>query len=127
VAALGGPSDFIENWTEHLPAAPVIRDVTAERDGFVAAIDGRALGEAVVALGGGRRRSADAIDPRVGFDRIEGLGASIARGEPIARVHAASDEDADRAAAALRAAYAIEDRVPLIGDLIVGRIGGGPA
>ncbi|MEL7463696.1 MAG: thymidine phosphorylase [Pseudomonadota bacterium] len=123
VAALGGPADFIERWVDYLPAAPVIRDATAPRDGFVAAIDGRALGEAVIALGGGRRQVSDQIDPAVGFDRIAGLGAVVAVGDPLARVHAATDAAADAAVAALQACYGIVEAPQPEADLIAARIG----
>ena len=124
VAALGGPADFLERWVDYLPAAPVIRDVAAEREGFVAAIDARALGEAVIDLGGGRRRADDRIDYAVGFDRIVGIGATLSAGDPVARVHAASEADADRAAAALRRRYVIGEAPPLDDPpLIARRIG----
>jgi thymidine phosphorylase len=54
VASLGGPRDFLESAPARLARAPVIRDVPAPRAGTVLAIDTRAVGFAVVALGGGR-------------------------------------------------------------------------
>src|SRR5581483_2918668 len=51
VVALGGPADLIEHPERHLPKAPVIRAVKAEKAGFVSAIDTRAIGLAVVELG----------------------------------------------------------------------------
>ncbi len=62
VAALGGPVDFMEKPETYLVAAPLVRPVTAERAGTVAEIDTRAIGIAVVALGGGRMRAEDSID-----------------------------------------------------------------
>ncbi|MCO7217402.1 thymidine phosphorylase, partial [Halomonas sp. OfavH-34-E] len=57
VAGLGGPTDLLEN-AGALPApAPVIQDVLAEHPGRVARQDVKALGMAVVELGGGRRRA----------------------------------------------------------------------
>ena len=53
VAALGGPADILERASRHLPKAPVIRPIVAERNGVVAAVDARAIGVAVVGLGGG--------------------------------------------------------------------------
>ncbi|TXM96647.1 thymidine phosphorylase, partial [Methylobacterium sp. WL122] len=54
LAALGGPADLMEHPTRHLPAAPVIREVRAE--GKVARVATRAIGLAVIGLGGGRTR-----------------------------------------------------------------------
>ena len=53
VAMMGGPSDLSANWRSSLPKAPVVFEVKAEDEGFIAAFDGEALGLAVVALGGG--------------------------------------------------------------------------
>jgi thymidine phosphorylase len=88
VAALGGPSDFLENMDGHLRRASIMADVPAGRPGYVAAIDGRALGLAVVELGGGRRRAADRIDHGVGFVGLVGLGARVEADVPIARLPA---------------------------------------
>ena len=123
VAALGGPADFIERWADYLPAAPVVRDVAATEASFVAAIDGRAVGVAVIELGGGRRRTEDEIDHSVGFDRLAGLGAHVDAGDPIGRVHAADDVAAEAAAAALSAAYRIGEAPPATADPVLGRIG----
>jgi thymidine phosphorylase len=109
VAAQGGPLDFLTRWRDHLPVAPVVRDVPALGDGIVARIDTRAVGTAVVHLGGGRLRDGVAIDPRVGFSDLKGLGMTAGPGDPLARVHAADDAAADRAIAALQAAYQMGD------------------
>jgi len=69
LAALGGPVRFVEDWQRFLPEATVIRAVTAQTSGVVAAIDGTALGHAVVALGGGRLVESDQVNPAVGLDR----------------------------------------------------------
>jgi thymidine phosphorylase len=78
----------------------------------VTAIDTRALGLAVVALGGGRTRPQDAIDPAVGLTRLAGIGTRIEPGTPLAVVHARDAARAEAAAARLRAAYAIGEKAP---------------
>ncbi len=112
VAALGGPSDFVEHYPDRLPAARLVRDVVADRAGFVTRFDGEALGLAVVHLGGGRLRGGDRINPSVGLSEIMPLGEPVEKGEAIARVHAASAEDAERAVAAVRAAIRIGEEEP---------------
>ena len=119
VAGLGGPVDVLKAGADHLPQAPVQRPVPAARSGMLAAMDTRALGLAVVALGGGRRRASDAVDPRVGFDKVLALGSAVRAGEPLAIVHAASVADADAAVAALRAALRIEDGAARIAGPVV--------
>ncbi|WP_336742097.1 thymidine phosphorylase [Aureimonas altamirensis] len=109
VAALGGPVDFIERMDSHLPSAPVRLEVTADRPGAVAAIDTRAVGLAVVALGGGRTRPQDAVDHAVGLTELAGLGDRLERGQPLAVVHARSEAAAADAATRLRAAYRLAE------------------
>lgn len=112
VSALGGPADFVDRWRDRLPAAPVVRDVVADRRGFVATIDGRALGEAVVRLGGGRLVAGQRIDPSVGLSDLAALGDEVAPGDRIARIHAASEEAAEAASVAVAAAYGIGVEFP---------------
>ncbi|MFP4451452.1 MAG: thymidine phosphorylase, partial [Rhodosalinus sp.] len=104
VAAMGGPVAFVEDWARFLPEAPVIREITATEAGHVAAIDGEALGLAVVDLGGGRRVERDRVDPAVGLSEVVELGARVERGQALARVHAAREAQAEAAVQAVRAA-----------------------
>ena len=107
VARFGGPADFMERAQQHLGAAPVRMDVPAPRAGHVAAVDTRAIGVAVVALGGGRQTAADAIDPHVGLSDLVAVGTRVEEGEPLACVHARSADAAKRAAAGVAAAFRI--------------------
>ncbi|MCB2116407.1 MAG: thymidine phosphorylase [Rhodobacteraceae bacterium] len=123
VAALGGPADFVERYPDRLPAARVVRDVPAPMDGFVTRIDGEALGHAVVHLGGGRLKGGDRINPSVGLSDIMPLGEPVEKGEALARVHAGSDADAERAVAAVLAAMVVGADEPEEPPLIHERIG----
>ena len=120
--ALGGPADFCERPDVYLPAAPVIRPVLAPADGFLASCETRALGMAVVELGGGRRRAGDAIDHRVGIVAILPLGTKVSKGQPIAMVHAATQEAAARTAADVTACYSVSDEAPVLPPVILGRV-----
>src|SRR5271167_2786928 len=88
VAGLGGPKDFVSRAHGLLPRAPVLVDATPEGHGFVEEIDVRAVGLAVVELGGGRARAADAIDPAVGLTQLAGLGDEVSVNSPLALAHA---------------------------------------
>jgi thymidine phosphorylase len=110
VSALGGPHDLAERPDLHLASAPVVRTVSSGTAGWIASIDTRALGMAVVAMGGGRARAEDHIDPRVGLANLLELGARVEPDTPIAMVHAASEDAAASAAARVRAAYRIGER-----------------
>jgi thymidine phosphorylase len=123
VAALGGPADFIEKPEKHLKPAPLTRPVMAERAGTVTNIDTRAIGIAVVALGGGRLRAEDSIDHSVGFTRLAGLGAEAGPDTPLALVHAQDEAAAAQAAAALRRAYVLGGAAPAATPTVYHRIG----
>jgi thymidine phosphorylase len=107
VARLGGPSDMIENHTRHLPRAPVIRPVFLAGEGVVSAIDTRAVGLAVIELGGGRRRADDRIDPAVGITELAGEGDYLDDQRPLAFIHARDETSFARAASVLTRAYRI--------------------
>ena len=122
VAAMGGPVQFTENWQRFLPEAIVIREVPAPRSGFVTAIDGEALGLAVVALGGGRQVESDVVDPAVGFSEVVRLGQHVKKGQPLLRLHAAREDSAQAAARAAQAAITIGGTAPALPPLIHERI-----
>ena len=121
VHAQGGDLAPLEKGDLH--PAPVVLDVIAEREGFLAGCDGFALGELLVSFGGGRRRKEDAIDPRVGLTLGRSRGDRVKRGERIARLHLGAPDAA--AAARVAACFAIEAQPapPLEPDLVIERIG----
>ncbi|WP_404934043.1 thymidine phosphorylase [Nitratireductor sp. ac15] len=122
VSALGGPGDFVENPDKHLPRASVTLPVPAANDGFVSAIDARAVGIGVIGLGGGRRTPQDTIDHSVGFTDLLPLGAETKHGEPLCMVHASSEESARRAARIVSSAYDITDAKPRTRKTILRRV-----
>jgi thymidine phosphorylase len=101
VRGLGGPADFLEKPDQYLPKAPVVLEVKSCEGGFVARMDTRDLGLAVVALGGGRRRVQDTIDHSVGIEFQVSLGDKIEPGQILAVVHAANSSSAEVAAKAV--------------------------
>ncbi|MFY0990037.1 thymidine phosphorylase [Halomonas sp. C05BenzN] len=122
VSGLGGPGDLLARPEAYLPEAPVRRVVHAAQPGRVQRMDTRALGMAVVELGGGRRQPGDAIDPAVGLTQIAAIDDPVDAGHPLAVIHARNEEDAERAARRLRAAIDVGEghAVPptLIHDVI---------
>jgi thymidine phosphorylase len=112
VVELGGPADLLEHPDAHLAQAPVTVEAHAERDGVVAAVDVRAVGLAIIDLGGGRRREDDAIDHAVGLSEVAEPGERVGPGgRPVALVHARDEESAARAAQAVSAAFQVGDRI----------------
>ncbi len=100
----------------------MIREVPARRSGFVTAIDGEALGLAVVRLGGGRQVESDTVDPAVGLSGIARLGTRIDKGQPLAVIHAAREDAADAAAVDVIRAITLADAPQPVPDLIRERI-----
>ena len=113
VAQLGGPADLLEAPERHLPAAPVELAAEPAQAGIVTAVQVRAVGLAVIALGGGRTRETDPVDHAVGLTEVAAPGERVGPGErPLALVHARDGASASRACDALRDAYAIGDVPP---------------
>ena len=110
VTALGGPADLLERPDAHLAAAPVMVPVYPDRAGYLVGLDVRRVGLAVAALGGGRRRPDDRIDPAVGFSAFAGLGEAVGPDRPIATCHARTETAAATAARRLRGACDLADQ-----------------
>ncbi|SFI69270.1 thymidine phosphorylase [Phyllobacterium sp. CL33Tsu] len=124
VAALGGPTDLMARPRHYLPVAPITREVKAPALGFVSSIDTRGIGVAVVALGGGRIRPQDPIDHAVGITDLQPIGARMEAGEPIALVHARSDDDAAAGVRAIEQAFSFSERKPRTVSPVLRRVGG---
>ena len=122
VSALGGPSDFVEQYDKHLVRAPVVRPVHGS--GIVTAVNTRAVGNAIIELGGGRREVGEKLDWSVGFSEIATIGTELDGDTPLAVVHAASDADAEKAERNLLAACQLSESAPeerpVIGEILTG-------
>ncbi|ERM13205.1 thymidine phosphorylase [Pantoea ananatis] len=112
VAAQKGPTDFVERYDSYLPAPTMSKAVYADRAGCVTHMDTRALGMAVVAMGGGRQRASDAIDYSVGLSDMITLGEQVDASRPLAVIHASSEAHWQQAAAAVKAAITLGERAP---------------
>ncbi|WP_437513366.1 thymidine phosphorylase [Sorangium sp. So ce1099] len=88
-----------------LPSAPVVVEVAAQEAGYVVAVDPLEIGLSAVALGAGRTRADQRVDPAVGIELAAVRGDRVDRGAPLARVHARGADEARAAAARVRAAF----------------------
>jgi len=95
-----------------LPQAPHRQDVRSPQDGWVSAINARAVGRALVGLGGGRRKAEDSIDPSVGFLVQKRVGEKVTRGDTLVTVLARSQEEASRMGDEVTRAYTIDAASP---------------
>ena len=122
VRAQGGDPRVLRD-PERLPRAPVTYDVPASAAGFVTEIDAEAIGLAAVALGAGRARVEDRVDPAVGIVVAKKLGDRVERGEPLCTVHAGDrSEPRERIVARIAAAYRIGVAAPAGRPLVLERL-----
>ena len=109
VEAQGGDPRVVDDPEGVMPKAPVVLPIEVDRDGTLAAVDAEAIGSASVALGAGRIRKGDPIDPAVGIVVRCKIGDRLAAGEPIGDVHARSTEDAAEASRRVLAAFTLSE------------------
>jgi pyrimidine-nucleoside phosphorylase len=109
VARQGGDPRVADDPAGVLPAAHVVAPLVSDRSGTVASFDAQAIGLASGALGAGRIRKDDTIDPAVGVILHPKVGDAIEVGERIGEIHARSESDAKQAAARILAAFTVAD------------------
>ena len=124
VAGQGGPADILQKPDVYLKEASLVRPVFSDQPGYISAIDTRAVGTAVVQLGGGRRCAGDRIDPTVGFSSISSLGQPVDKHTPLAVIHAADEAAWERAAGQMRAAMKVEPEAIAVSPVIHARVEG---
>jgi pyrimidine-nucleoside phosphorylase len=128
----GAAEDLYRRWIEaqggdpaldRLASAPVVRTVEAVSDGVVTRVRALPVGVVALELGAGRRSKGDEIDHSVGVVLLKKRGDAVARGEPIAEVHARDEASAGDAAERLRAAIELGDEQPEATAVVLDVIG----
>ena len=112
VHGLGGPMNFVATYEEHLPQAKIKVPVFADSAGYLAETNAFRIGNAIIELGGGRRKLGDVLDLSVGLSDVAVVGERVDNERPLAVVHASSQESADKVAVLIRAACEISDSSP---------------
>lgn len=123
VGAQGGDAQIVAD-PGRLPSAPHQLPVPAPAPGFVAGIDAEAVGLAAMQLGAGRTRKGEAVDPAVGVVIERPAGAPVKQGEPLAIVHARSEDAGIAAAREVAAAFSIAESAPAEAPVVRGVITG---
>lgn len=116
----GGDTRVLDD-TRKLAKAMIEKPILAKDSGIVAECDVRALGLAVIDLGGGRRQTDDEIDPAVGLSRLKRVGDVVHAGEPLAIIHGNKDAAVKAASERLKNAYKLSDKAqkePLIWQVL---------
>jgi pyrimidine-nucleoside phosphorylase len=117
----GGDPRIVDDYSR-LPTASSCHVVRAERAGFVTRLDAELVGRASVALGAGRDRVEDAVDPAVGIVLKAKVGDEVRSGDPILELHYRDRVKLDAAVDRANAAIAIGDAPPRPMPLIVGEV-----
>jgi pyrimidine-nucleoside phosphorylase len=123
VRAQGGSVEAVRH-PERLPQAPVVEAFKARQAGVVTAVSARRIAEVAHALGAGRNRAGEAINPAVGVSRIAKVGERVTAGGELCRVHAASPDEARLAHQKLETAFALGAEAPAPAPVVAARIGG---
>jgi thymidine phosphorylase len=108
VAAQGGDPRVVSDPDGILPRARHRREIRAPRAGAVAAIGAETVGVAALALGAGRARKEDAIDPAAGIELLCRVGDRVEKDQPLAVLHY-NDRDPEPSAGRLIEAIEIGD------------------
>ena len=87
VQAQGGDVSYVDD-PSRFPRAKYIEEVTSPRDGYLAQIQARSVGEAAVTLGAGRAKKSDSIDHAVGLIIHHKVGDKVEKGESLFTIHA---------------------------------------
>lgn len=90
-----------------LPSGLVRTSVTAGGTGSISAIDSNAIGKAIAAIGGGRTKADDKIDPAVGVGLTVKIGDHVEKSSAMGFVFARDNEQGTQAAERISAAYSI--------------------
>ncbi len=122
VAALGGPRGFVTNSSKYLATAPVTRAV--HTSGFLAEVNVRAVGNAIIELGGGRHQVGEKLDLSVGFTDVASIGTLLDNETPLAIIHAASEDTAAEAERLLLGACTVQEEAPETGRVIHEKLSG---
>src|SRR6476661_7537884 len=124
VEAQGGDTAVIRD-PARLPWAPCREDFVAPRAGTIQSVDPRQIGYGIIALGGGRTKMEDTIDPSVGFVIAGKPGMRVVAGQSLGTIHARTEADLSVGRSVLEKAIVIGDGapevLPLVSHLVTGR------
>jgi pyrimidine-nucleoside phosphorylase len=112
VEAQGGEPRVCDDPAKFLPLVRQSFKVESPRSGFVTKVDTAEIGHAIAAIGGGRVRIDDAIDPAVGFMAEIKIGEQVPAGALLGTVYGGDEARARAAVARIRNAYEIDDQPP---------------
>jgi pyrimidine-nucleoside phosphorylase len=122
IIAQGGEPRVCDDPAAFLPLVSECIKVESPRSGFITKIDTTEIGHAIAAIGGGRVRIEDVVDPTVGFVTEVKIGDRVTQGEVLGLVHCADSARGDEAAKRISAAYTVSDDPPAEPQILVKEI-----
>ena len=122
ILAQGGEARVCDDPNRFLPLVTEGVKVESRRSGFITRIDTTAIGHAIAAIGGGRVRIEDVIDPTVGFVTEVKIGDRISHDDALGVVYSSNQAGAREAAVRIQAAYVIDDAAPATSQELVKEI-----
>jgi pyrimidine-nucleoside phosphorylase len=121
VEAQGGDASVVAHPSK-LVIAPEVREIKSQRPGFVTGIDALAVGLTGVAMGAGRTRADQAVDPAVGIELDVAPGDAVQEGQVLARLFVRTQAAADAVEGRLAAAFEVGDAPPAAAGLVIERL-----
>jgi pyrimidine-nucleoside phosphorylase len=118
ILAQGGDARVCDSPADFLPLVKNSVKVESPRSGYIKTIDTAEIGHSVAAIGGGRIRIEDVIDPTVGFIAETKIGDQVKAGNVLGVVYCADSANAEEAARRIGAAYQIGDEPPVLEELV---------
>ena len=103
-----GDVSYIDN-IELFKKAKYILPVLANKSGYVKTLNAKNIGEISVALGAGRTKKEDTIDPIVGIVLKKKIGDKVESGEVLAYIHASNEEKGNQAVQKVLNSYLITE------------------
>lgn len=122
VAMMGGPKDFCDDVWKYLPKAKIVRPVYPKKTGYVTAMDTRGIGLSIIELHGGRTSPEQKIDYACGYSNFCQIGDVVSKKNPLAIVHAKTEEEFKLAESNLQKLITIGEKVPVLLNCIIKKV-----
>lgn len=111
IEAQSGDPKVVEDYSL-LPMAKNVHELRAQQSGYLAFVDTKEVGMAVVELGGGRKKKEDNIDHGVGIKFLVEGGSKVDAGDIVALVYFNNENTLNSALKRLEHAFTITETEP---------------
>ena len=122
ISAQGGDVRVCDDPARFLPLVTEGVKVESPRSGYITKVDTTEIGHAIAAIGGGRVRIEDVIDPSVGFVTEVKIGDRIKQRAALGMVYSFDQASAREAASRIQASYTIDEAAPAASQTLVKEI-----